>query len=803
MQLTQRQIDEFTKRARVAGMNDSQIQQEISKKVAEFDQNNGLSQLPIRNKPSVSSTPTESFSSKFVSSLTDTTDQPDRSVEGFAGNVGKSLVRNVGDMIKSAINVLNPNMDENTIANIGKLGIDAVKLAAGDSNEANRAKLVVDFYKKRYGEDLSNTLYEDPVGVLLDISTVMGGASTVLKGASAVSKSSTLAKVAGTLEKVSAATDPVAQAGKLAVNGLKYTKVADKVAEATQGIRESIANEAASRSLRANPTQMENFQKLIGSADQPGDIGAWMNENGIRTKEDVVKQIKIEQKAYNDLVRTDTPISGQLFAEKLKARADQIEKADVSPSARALAEKLRAEAEVVAKKENVTDTIITNSKTSQFSKVGKKAMIDPITDNFNKEYSSVALQMLDEIAPGSAEVGKKLQVLREFDGIVSKQRNLGKGAQIINIFKPAMAGLTSGYILSGGKLAGAIGFSAAASLMTNPFILQSSAKILTEGIKMSDQAVSGLKTVGDMAYSTTKTGRLNLEAEKLKSKTNPGGTLQKGDSSSPSTIQAESQGLTASGVGSYNSVAQQRKDAVLGLSSMGVTDPQAQLELLNYDENGKKIGDFTLSEIVGYHNDNEKKAAQTSSLNPSVMNPFGGLSKRQVLALALSQGASKKDLDEVGQLYDTFAGDPEAISQDNMKIIDNLSSDYFQRTKENGFLEVSQAFQKVSNTSETAAGDLSLIYGYMKLLDPSSVVRETEQSMAQNAGSFGDKVQNAVSQIMNGKRLTTEQRDGFRNEAEKVFDTYRTKQAKIDAFYQGKARKYGVDPSLIGVGLYQ
>lgn len=42
-----------------------------------------------------------------------------------------------------------------------------------------------------------------------------------------------------------------------------------------------------------------------------------------------------------------------------------------------------------------------------------------------------------------------------------------------------------------------------------------------------------------------------------------------------------------------------RDDAIAGLISQGVTSPIEMLNYLNYDESGKKIGDFTLAEITG------------------------------------------------------------------------------------------------------------------------------------------------------------------------------------------------------------
>jgi hypothetical protein len=52
-------------------------------------------------------------------------------------------------------------------------------------------------------------------------------------------------------------------------------------------------------------------------------------------------------------------------------------------------------------------------------------------------------------------------------------------------------------------------------------------------------------------------------------------------------------------------------------------------------------------------------------------------------------------------------------------------------------------FQKIKNASNnetaTAASDISLLFAYMKMLDPKSIVRESEFAMAQNMGSLPTK----------------------------------------------------------------
>lgn len=208
--------------------------------------------------------------------------------------------------------------------------------------------------------------------------------------------------------------------------------------------------------------------------------------------------------------------------------------------------------------------------------------------------------------------------------------------------------------------------------------------------------------------------------------------------------------------------------------------------------------------------ENQKKLEEPSTQNTGDMfqkdgsNPFGTVSKQRFLREAFNAGVH--DTGELQKLSDIFdmvvAPDTGVLDESTMGIADSLRAEYFTRTKENGYLEADQMYKKVLGTSDSPAGDVSLIFAYMKLLDPTSVVRESEQSLAQNAGSFGSRVQNAVSQLTSGKRLTAEQRKDFINEARNQFQIYQQKQEPIDLYYSSISRRYGIDPSLVGVGLY-
>jgi hypothetical protein len=73
----------------------------------------------------------------------------------------------------------------------------------------------------------------------------------------------------------------------------------------------------------------------------------------------------------------------------------------------------------------------------------------------------------------------------------------------------------------------------------------------------------------------------------------------------------------------------------------------------------------------------------------------------------------------------------------------------------------------------SAAGDLSLIFAYMKMLDPNSSVRETEYANAQNAAGVPDQVRNLWNRAQKGERLNPAQRADFLRQAQAQADGQR------------------------------
>lgn len=118
---------------------------------------------------------------------------------------------------------------------------------------------------------------------------------------------------------------------------------------------------------------------------------------------------------------------------------------------------------------------------------------------------------------------------------------------------------------------------------------------------------------------------------------------------------------------------------------------------------------------------------------------------------------------------------------------------------------VSVAFQKVKSGAETptAAGDMGMIFNFMKMLDPGSVVREGEFANAQNATGVPSRVINIYNQILSGQRLNPEQRQDFLNQAQKVFDAQMIQQKRINDQYSSLAQRQGFAPTDVVLDFFE
>jgi hypothetical protein len=115
------------------------------------------------------------------------------------------------------------------------------------------------------------------------------------------------------------------------------------------------------------------------------------------------------------------------------------------------------------------------------------------------------------------------------------------------------------------------------------------------------------------------------------------------------------------------------------------------------------------------------------------------------------------------------------------------------------YIELGQAYQKIETAAKnpSPAGDIAMVYGFMKVLDPSSVVREGEFATAQNAGSVPDSVRNMYNKALNGERLNEKIRSDFLQQARNLVESQRVMSNDLMSRYTEVAKNYKLDPNQV------
>lgn len=147
-------------------------------------------------------------------------------------------------------------------------------------------------------------------------------------------------------------------------------------------------------------------------------------------------------------------------------------------------------------------------------------------------------------------------------------------------------------------------------------------------------------------------------------------------------------------------------------------------------------------------------------------------------------------------------GDKDKLTHDRVTDLrkEYSSSPAFKRTQ-----EIAEAFGKIKKAASapTAAGDLSLIYAYMKLLDPGSSVREGEFANAQNASGLPQKVVSMYNQALNGQRLAPEVRSDFLKQSQGLYDSQVGTMKPLTEYFRDLAQREGLnaDDVIVPLGM--
>jgi hypothetical protein len=140
------------------------------------------------------------------------------------------------------------------------------------------------------------------------------------------------------------------------------------------------------------------------------------------------------------------------------------------------------------------------------------------------------------------------------------------------------------------------------------------------------------------------------------------------------------------------------------------------------------------------------------------------------------------------------------MSQESVlrKEVQSLNKNYM--TVQDNFNKIQTIAQNYNSTGPNAAqnfgpSDTALIFNFMKILDPTSVVRESEFATAANSGGVPQAIQAEYNRVLKGGVLSPTMRNEFIRTSKQLYEASKKSYDQNNQTYRNLATSLGVDPN--------
>lgn len=187
-----------------------------------------------------------------------------------------------------------------------------------------------------------------------------------------------------------------------------------------------------------------------------------------------------------------------------------------------------------------------------------------------------------------------------------------------------------------------------------------------------------------------------------------------------------------------------------------------------------------------------KVGRNPAALDAQVQATFGAPTATEVGTAA---GTTKAATTIAEERALTAAGvDPSRFKEhkDKVSAENALRDDYVKGAK--NFETIRDFKDRMDTAPSTGAGDISIVFSYMKLLDPASTVREGEYATAANAGGAFDRAGGMYNKVLSGDQLTPKVRKEIREASEKIFTSAAERHNTQTKQFEEIAKRQGLNP---------
>lgn len=133
----------------------------------------------------------------------------------------------------------------------------------------------------------------------------------------------------------------------------------------------------------------------------------------------------------------------------------------------------------------------------------------------------------------------------------------------------------------------------------------------------------------------------------------------------------------------------------------------------------------------------------------------------------------------------------------SFKTAKDLRSEFISQSK--NYMDVRDSYARIQASSKdpSPAGDVAIIFSYMRMLDPASTVREGEFATASNTGSIPERVRAQYNKALTGERLAESMRTDFITNAQKLYKRQEIQHTGRIKEYKRLAKEFKINPDTV------
>lgn len=136
---------------------------------------------------------------------------------------------------------------------------------------------------------------------------------------------------------------------------------------------------------------------------------------------------------------------------------------------------------------------------------------------------------------------------------------------------------------------------------------------------------------------------------------------------------------------------------------------------------------------------------------------------------------------------------------EKVKAENSLRDDYVKQAQT--FIAMRDAKNRLDNIDKTGAGDMALVFQFMKMLDPGSTVREGEYASAANSGGVPSAIQALYNKALGEGSIGDKARAGILSQANKMFEAGALQHDKNTTTFANIAKRLKLDPNNVVIDL--